>query len=101
MNIKASISIIITAAALSTTFNSAFAAQQETTPQNITCQEFMDMNPKSMTPIAFWVVNRNTDFKGGDYVHWHEVETVAVPKIFKQCQKTPHAKLGEITPALK
>ncbi len=33
------------------------------------------MNPKSMTPVAFWVVNRNTDFSGGDYVDWHEVET--------------------------
>ena len=99
MNIKVSISIIIAAAALSTSIDSAFA-EQETTPQNMTCPEFMDMNPKSMTPIAFWVVNRNTDFKGGDYVHWHEDETVAVPKIFKQCQKTPHAKLGEITPAL-
>ncbi|MDN6920016.1 acid-resistance protein, partial [Klebsiella pneumoniae] len=33
----------------------AFAVE-ETTPQNMTCQEFMDMNPKSMTPVAFWVV---------------------------------------------
>jgi acid stress chaperone HdeB len=100
MNLKVSLSIIIAAAAMATTINSAFA-EQETTPQNMTCREFMDMNPKSMTPIAFWVVNRNTDFKGGDYVHWKEVETVAVPKIFKQCQKTPTAKLGELTPTVK
>ncbi|MDU2176208.1 MAG: HdeA/HdeB family chaperone, partial [Clostridioides difficile] len=72
--------LVLTAAA--TTFclmtSPAFAVQ-ETTPQNMTCQEFMDMNPKSMTPVAFWVVNRNTDFSGGDYVDWHEVETVSVP----------------------
>lgn len=43
--------LVLTAAA--TTFclmtSPAFAVQ-ETTPQNMTCQEFMDMNPKSMTP---------------------------------------------------
>lgn len=100
MNIKVSISIIIAAAAMATTINSAFA-EPETTPQNMTCREFMDMNPKYMTPIAFWVVNKNTDFKGGDYVHWHEVETIAVPKIFKQCQKAPATKLGDLTPVTK
>ena len=100
MNIKAYVSVIIAAAAFSATMNSAFATQ-ETTPQNMTCQEFMDMNPKSMTPVAFWVVNRNTDFKGGDYIHWHEVETVSVPRIFKQCQKTPKATLGELTQSVK
>ncbi|MGB7803848.1 acid-activated periplasmic chaperone HdeB [Buttiauxella sp.] len=96
MKSKHFITAIISVAALSGSMNSAFAVQ-ETTPKNMTCQEFIDMNPKYMTPVAFWVVNRNTDFKGGDYVHWQEVETVSVPKIVKQCQKTPKAKLGELT----
>ena len=100
MNIKVSISIIIAAAALSTSINSAFA-EQETTPQNMTCQEFMDMNPKSMTPVAFWVVNRNTDFSGGDYVDWHEVETVSVPKMLQECHKNPAAKLGDLNSVIK
>ncbi len=82
--------LVLTAAA--TTFclmtSPAFAVQ-ETTPQNMTCQEFMDMNPKSMTPVAFWVVNRNTDFSGGDYVDWHEVETVSVPKCCSSATRTP------------
>ena len=68
----------------------AFAVE-ETTPQNMTCQEFMDMNPKSMTPVAFWVVNRNTDFSGGDYVDWYEVETVSVPKMLQECHSTANA----------
>ncbi|WP_442865626.1 acid-activated periplasmic chaperone HdeB [Buttiauxella sp. WJP83] len=100
MKNKVFISLIVSAGALSGSMNSAFAAQ-ETTPQNMTCQEFINMNPKYMTPIAFWVVNKDTDFKGGDYVHWQEVETVSVPRIYKQCQKTPKAKLGELTHSIK
>ena len=94
--------LVLTAAA--TTFclmtSPAFAVQ-ETAPQNMTCQEFMDMNPKSMTPVAFWVVNRNTDFSGGDYVDWHEVETVSVPKMLQQCHKNPAAKLGDLSAVIK
>ena len=61
--------------------------------------------PKSMTPVAFWVVNRNTDFSGGDYVDWHEVETVSVPKMLQECHKNPplnlaiSARSSKITPA--
>lgn len=50
-----------------------------------------------MTPVAFWVVNRNTDFSGGDYVDWHEVETVSVPKMLQECHKNPAAKLGDLS----
>ena len=42
-------------------------AAQDLIPSNMTCQEFLDMNPKSYTPIAFWVLNKDTDFKGGNY----------------------------------
>ncbi|MFA1118397.1 HdeA/HdeB family chaperone [Klebsiella pneumoniae] len=59
------------------------------------------MNPKSMTPVAFWVVNRNTDFSGGDYVDWHEVETVSVPKMLQECHKNPAAKLGDLSAVIK
>lgn len=54
-----------------------------------------------MTPVAFWVVNRSTDFSGGDYVDWHEVETVSVPKMLQQCHKNPAAKLGELNAVIK
>ncbi len=60
------------------------------------------MNPKkAQTPVAFWVVNRNTDFSGGDYVDWHEVETVSVPKMLQECHKNPAAKLGDLSAVIK
>ena len=100
MRITTAVALASATLATSVFFNSAFAVQ-ETTPANMTCQEFINMNPKTMTPIAFWVINRNTDFKGGDYVDWHEVETVSVPKMIKQCHQTPKVKLGELTHTMK
>ncbi|MDP1039530.1 HdeA/HdeB family chaperone, partial [Klebsiella pneumoniae] len=55
------------------------------------------MNQKSMTPVAFWVVNSNTDFSGVDNVDWNEVETVSVPKMLQDCHKNPAAKLGDLS----
>ena len=74
MNLPKALVLTVAATTFCLMTSPAFAVE-ETTPQNMTCQEFMDMNPKSMTPVAFWVVNRNTDFSGGDYVDWHEVES--------------------------
>lgn len=68
-------------------------AEQDVTPSNMTCQEFLDMNPKSYTPIAFWILNKDTDFKGGDYVDWSETETIATPKVIELCKKSPTSKL--------
>jgi hypothetical protein len=64
MNLPKALVLTVAATTFCLMTSPAFAVQ-ETTPQNMTCQEFMDMNPKSMTPVAFWVVNRNTDFSGG------------------------------------
>lgn len=96
MNLPKALVLTVAATTFCLMTSPAFAVQ-ETTPQNMTCQEFMDMNPKSMTPVAFWVVNRNTDFSGGDYVDWHEVETVSVPKMLQQCHKNPGARRGKLT----
>ena len=90
MNLPKALVLTVAATTFCLMTSPAFAVE-ETTPQNMTCQEFMDMNPKSMTPVAFWVVNRNTDFSGGDYVDWHEVETVSVPKMLQECHKNPHS----------
>ncbi len=100
MNLPKALVLTVAATTFCLMTSPAFAVQ-ETTPQNMTCQEFMDMNPKSMTPVAFWVVNRNTDFSGGDYVDWHEVETVSVPKMLQQCHKNPAAKLGDLNSFIK
>ncbi|EMV2988947.1 acid-activated periplasmic chaperone HdeB, partial [Klebsiella pneumoniae] len=96
MNLPKALVLTVAATTFCLMTSPAFAVE-ETTPQNMTCQEFMDMNPKSMTPVAFWVVNRNTDFSGGDYVDWHEVETVSVPKMLQECHKNPAAKLGDLS----
>ena len=77
------------------TTNVATAAQS-VTPNNMTCQEFLDMNPKSYTPIAFWVLNKDTDFKGGDYVDWSETETIATPKAVELCKKAPNRNLESL-----
>ncbi len=37
------------------------------TPKGMSCQEFVDLNPQTMAPVAFWVLNEDEDFKGGDY----------------------------------
>ena len=78
-------------------------AATETTPQNMTCKEFVNLNPKAMTPVAFWMLNKDTDYKGGDYADWNEVETVAVPQVMEVCKQHPQKKVmdikGQIKPA--
>ncbi|MEX2942928.1 acid-activated periplasmic chaperone HdeB [Serratia fonticola] len=67
----------------------------KTTPQDMTCKEFIDLNPKAMTPVAFWVVNKDNVFQQGDYVDWNEVETTYVPLVIKACKQKPESKLEE------
>ncbi|MBF9182379.1 HdeA/HdeB family chaperone, partial [Klebsiella pneumoniae] len=54
MNLPKALVLTVAATTFCLMTSPAFAVE-ETTPQNMTCQEFMDMNPKSMTPVAFWV----------------------------------------------
>lgn len=88
--------ILFASVAVMATINIASAETlNESIPQNMTCKEFVDMNPKAMTPVAFWIVNKDTDFQGGDYVDWNEVETVSVPQLVKICKQKPESKLEE------
>ncbi|ACY85526.1 HdeA/HdeB family chaperone [Edwardsiella piscicida] len=66
-----------------------------TTPETMTCHEFTQMNPKAMTPVMVWVVNKDRDYKNGDYVDWQKVQTVMVPKVIKVCKKEPGKKIVE------
>lgn len=70
---------------LLTTVTTAFASS--TTPSDMTCKEFLDLNPKSMTPVAFWVLNEDTQYKKGDSVDFHEIDTVYTPKFIDICKK--------------
>lgn len=108
MNIKSVIALTVAIMVSFTVFNNAFAAQQttlsevnEAIPGRMTCEEFINMNPKAMAPVAFWVINKNSDFTAGDYVDWHDVETIAVPKMLKQCQQAPRTTLAELTHTMK
>lgn len=48
MNLPKALVLTVAATTFCLMTSPAFAVE-ETTPQNMTCQEFMDMNPKSMT----------------------------------------------------
>ncbi|QLY70620.1 ABC transporter substrate-binding protein [Citrobacter freundii] len=97
MNIKWVISVIIFLVSFSASMSRALATETaEVAPQNMTCKEFVNLNPKYMAAIAFVVVNENSDLNSDNYVSLYEVETVSVPKMIKQCHQTPSAKLGEL-----
>lgn len=72
-----------------------------TNPKDMTCQEYIDLNPKAMMPVAFWAINEDTLYKGGDTVDFDEVNTVAVPELIKLCQQKPESKLMQWIDSLK
>ncbi|CFQ92380.1 acid-resistance protein [Yersinia frederiksenii] len=91
-----SLANIIISATLVTTMSAVFAASSPTTPNDMSCKEFLDLNPKSMTPVAFWILNQDTQYKNGDSVDFQEVDTVYTPKIIDICKKSPDKKVLEI-----
>lgn len=91
-----SLSNTIVAATLLTAMTSVFAASSPTMPSDMTCKEFLDLNPKSMTPVAFWIINKDTQFKKGDTIDFQEVDTVYTPKIIDICKKSPDKKVTDI-----
>ncbi|CNK52251.1 acid-activated periplasmic chaperone HdeB [Yersinia kristensenii] len=79
---------------LLTTMTPVFASS--TTPTEMTCKEFLDLNPKSMTPVAFWILNEDTQYKKGDNVDFQEVDTVYTPKVIDICKKSPDKKVSAV-----
>lgn len=63
--------------------------------------EFIDLNPQTMAPVAFWVLNEDEDFKGGDYVDYNETVTTAVPLTVELCKKHPQSELSKIKDEIK
>ncbi|ADO47327.1 acid-resistance protein [[Enterobacter] lignolyticus SCF1] len=90
---------IFAAAVLATA--SVSAVSKDVTPKNMNCQEFIDLNPQTMAPVAFWMLNEDEDFKGGDYVDFHETETTAVPLTIELCKKNPQSPLKNIKDEVK
>jgi acid stress chaperone HdeB len=80
---------------------SVSAVSKEVTPNNMNCEEFIDLNPQTMAPVAFWMLNKDVDFKGGDYVDFNETETTAVPLTLEICKKHPQSALNDIKDTVK
>ncbi|CFQ44622.1 MULTISPECIES: acid-activated periplasmic chaperone HdeB [Yersinia] len=86
--------LLLSAAA--TTFAATTTSATGTTPSDMTCKEFLDLNPKSLTPVVYWVLNDDTQYKHGDYVDLHETDTIVTPKVVEVCKKSPESKLSEM-----
>lgn len=89
------------ASAMAVEAQSSVQKAVETTPKNMTCEEFIDLNPKSYTPVAFWVLNDDTQYKHGDTVNFHEVDVAVTPKIIAECKQSPKTKLVELKDKMK
>lgn len=46
-----------------------------------------------MTPVAFWIINKDTKYKEGDSIDFQEIDTVYTPKIIDICKKSPDKKI--------
>ncbi|MRS14575.1 acid-resistance protein [Enterobacteriaceae bacterium RIT691] len=90
---------IVASALVSSCAVNAIAADKKS--NDITCQEFVDLNPQTMSPVAFWVYNDDQKLKGGDYVSLQETETVAVPLTLQLCKDKPQAKIKDFTDKVK
>ncbi len=53
------------------------------------------------TPVAFWVLNDDPQYKYGDTVNFHEVDVAVTPKIVAECKQTPKTKLVELKDKMK
>ncbi|GKX50884.1 HdeA/HdeB family chaperone [Budvicia aquatica] len=71
----------------------SFAA---TTPDGMTCKQFINLDPQAATPVAFWVLNSYSEYKGGDYVALNEVDTMLTPQLIKLCKENPDKKLTDM-----
>ncbi|MGL5758255.1 HdeA/HdeB family chaperone [Plesiomonas sp.] len=95
MNKKTVLSVAFAALCFS---GASFAATAPTTsvapaPQDMTCKDFLLLNPQAQTPMAFWVANADTDYKNGDYVNSQVIGSIT-PMIIQECQKNPQQKIS-------
>lgn len=59
----------------------------------MTCQEFINLNPKAMLPVAWWMLNEETVYKGGDSVSLNETDLTSIPQVIEYCKRNPQSKL--------
>lgn len=74
-------------------FSATAAQAEENTPENMTCAEFINLNPKAMSPVALWMLQDKTVYRGGDTVSLNETTTVGVPQLIQFCKEKPQEKV--------
>lgn len=86
-----------------TSSHSALASS--TMPEKMKCEEFINLNPKAMLPVAWWMLHEKTIYKGGDSVSLQESDVTRVPEIIEYCKKNPakdlytfQSKLSNVLP---
>lgn len=80
---------------------SGVQAATEVSPENMTCDEFINLNPKAMAPIAAWMLTKDTVYKGGDSVDLQETVTVGVPQVITFCKQNPKANVYDFKDRLR
>lgn len=65
----------------------------DNSPDKMTCQEFINLNPKAMLPVAWWMLNEETVYKGGDSVSLNETDLTSIPQVIEYCKRNPQSKL--------
>ncbi|EFE51742.1 acid-resistance protein [Providencia rettgeri DSM 1131] len=71
------------------------------TPEKMSCQEYIDLNPQSWAPIAMWMSNQTTQFKGGDFVSLSQQSIAEVPLIVNFCKLHPNKSLKDYVSSKK
>ena len=87
--------VLITLASLLSLFmlNTPMAHSAENSPDKMTCQEFINLNPKAMLPVAWWMLHEETVYKGGDSVSLNETDLTSIPQVVEYCKHNPQLKL--------
>lgn len=82
-------------------FSAASCAFAETTPDSMTCKEFVDLNPKAASPVVYWVASEDIINKQGDSFDIEKVDTYVTPQVFALCKESPQRKVSSFKQEIK
>ncbi|HAW8215230.1 TPA: acid-activated periplasmic chaperone HdeB [Escherichia coli] len=85
--------IFVSAVATLSLANTQSVLAASDSANDMTCQEFIDLNPKALTPVAWWMLHEKTVYKGGDTVTLTETDQVQIPELIEYCKKNPQKHL--------
>lgn len=73
-----------------------YAAASPTTPDNMTCQDFLDMTPSASSPVLLWVVTDDTVNSNGGSFDKTTVDATVLPQVVKLCKANPTKKVTSL-----